>query len=50
MSFFQKIMSQNDWAANWTSDSKFFKRPKKKNSGQPKASPHFRHCGRSEIC
>ena len=45
MSFFQKKMSQNDWATimpfgpvtNFLLAQNFF-------SGQPKASPHFRHC------
>ena len=44
MSFFQKKMSQNDWATilpfgpvtNFVLAPIFF-------SGQPKASPHFRH-------
>ena len=46
MSFFQKKMSQNDWTTilpfldQWL----IFYWPKEKFSGQPKASPHFRHC------
>ena len=41
--FIKKKMSQNVWAAIWTSDSKFFTGPKKNFSGQPKAGPHFSH-------
>jgi hypothetical protein len=38
MSFFQKKMSQNDWATilPFGPVTNFY-------SGQPKASPHFRH-------
>ena len=45
MSFFQNKMSQNDWATilPFGPVTLIFYWPKKKNSGQPKASPHFRH-------
>ena len=46
MSFFPKKMSQNDWATilPFGPVTLIFYWPKKKFSGQPKASPHFRHC------
>ena len=46
MSFFQKKMSQNDWATflPFGPVTLIFYWPKNKFSGQPKASPHFRHC------
>ena len=45
MSFFSKKMSQNDWATIMTFGpvTLIFYWPKKNVSGQPKASPHFRH-------
>ena len=45
MSFFQKKMSQNDWATilPFGPVTLIFYWPKKTFSGQPKASPHFRH-------
>jgi hypothetical protein len=45
MSFFQKKMSQNDWATilPFGPVTLIFYWPKKIFSGQPKASPHFRH-------
>ena len=46
MSFFHKKMSQNDWATSlpFGPVTLIFYWPQKKISGQPKASPHFRHC------
>ena len=46
MSFFHKInvtKCLGHHYAIWTSDSNFLL-AQKKNSGQPKAGPHFRHC------
>ena len=46
MSFFPKKMPQNDWATilPFGPVTLIFYWPKKKFPGQPKASPHFRHC------
>ena len=46
MSFFPKKMSQNDWATimPFGPVTLIFYWPKKIFSGQPKASPHLRHC------
>ena len=46
MSFFPKKMSQNDWATilSFGPVTLIFYWPKNFFSGQPKASPHFRHC------
>ena len=46
MSFLKNKMSQNDWATilPFGPVTLIFYWPKKKFSGQPQASPHFRHC------
>ena len=46
MSFFPPKMSQNDWATimSFGPATLFFYWPQKIFSGQPKDSPHFRHC------
>ena len=45
MSFFQKQMSQNDWTTimPFGPVTLMFYWPKQFFSGQPNASPHFRH-------
>ena len=52
MSFLKKKMSQNDWATilPFGRVTLIFYWPKKYFSGQPKASPHFRHCSQQELC